>query len=549
MDVTSFFKAPSGPVSKSNKRKMAAEPSEEALKKLRVEADDDDDADGRGLEDDERFLRGDGLSDKQREILDIVDSVEDAPAAIDLLSLKKLVAKLERSINANEEMRVKYPDEPLKFINSEAELDEDLHNLMGVSAAPELYQKLVSLGTIGSLLELLEHPNTDIMIATIQLLSELTDDDVVAEASEEGEAGMKALVEDLLQNQILEKMVQSFDRLNEFKEGTDDKQGVFNILSVIENLISVDPSVSEKVVSTTTLLVWLLSRIGLKQFDSNRQYASELLSILLQSSRENRLKLASLGGVTALLKAVSAYRKKDPRESDEVEVMENLFDALCSALAEPEVKKVFVAEEGVELMIIILRERKMSRMRALKVLTHAITGEGGDVCSNQFVEALGLKTLFPIFMHKGLRAYKKEYKAHSETEEDEYVVSILASLFKSSSPANRIRLCIKFSENDFEKVERLLELHEQYQARVAAADRQFERDQLEREEAGGYDGEEEVDGEEMRYLNRLDKGLFTLQLVDLVAGYLCTQPSEDQVRSFAASWDIWEILMRPRLGP
>ncbi|KAJ3084657.1 hypothetical protein HDU99_008403 [Rhizoclosmatium hyalinum] len=537
MNVDRFFKAPTGPA--SLKRKMAAEPTDEALKKFKAEAgvrgsgsgsgsggnDDDDDGGVNVDDDDARFLGGDGLSDKQRELFDIVDAAEEAPPTIDLLTLKKYVAKLERSITKNEEMRVRFADDPLKFIDSEADLDEDLHNLMGVSAAPELYVHLVKLGTVTSLLALLEHPNTDIQIQTIQLLSELTDDDVVAEASEEGTEGMKALVASLLDHQILDVLVQTLSRLDEFKEGTDDKQGIFNIMSVIDNLISVDQTIAEKVVSSTTLLLWLLSRIAVKQTDSNRQYASELLAILLQNSTANRIALAKSGGITTLLKVLSAYRKKDPGDPDEIEFMENCFDALCSAVGEEEVKAVFLEEEGVELMVIILRERKMSRMRALKVLSHSMTGPGGAACSNRFIDALGLKTLFPILMHKGLKAYKKEYKSHSELEEDEHVVSILASLFKSSTPENLLRLTLKFSENDYEKVERLLELHEQYAAKVAFADRQFELNRREYDE-----DEEELDAEEERYLNRLDKGLFTLQLVDLVCGFLCTIASEDAVR-------------------
>ncbi|KAJ3073859.1 hypothetical protein HDU98_000456 [Podochytrium sp. JEL0797] len=528
MDVTQFFKTPSGPA--SLKRKMAAEPSDAALKKLRGDENDDDAATQNIDDDDDRFMHGDGLSDRQREILDIVDSVEEAPETIDLSALKKFVLKLEKSITKNEEMRVRFPDDPLKFIDSEADLDEDLHNLMGVSAAPELYPNLVSLGTVASLLALLEHPNTDIGIATIQLLSELTDEDVVAEASEEGEDGMKALVTSLMEHQVLDVLVQALFRLDEFKDGTDDRQGVFNILSVIDNLISVDPTIAEAVVSKTTLLVWLLSRIETKQFDSNRQYASEILAILLQNSKANRIALGSRGGVTTLLTVIAGYKKKDPKEAEEIEMMENCFDALCSALGEPEIKAAFLEDEGVELMVLLLRQRKMARMRALKVLSHAMTGAGGAACCNRFFDAAGLKTLFPIFMHKGLKSYKKEYKLHSETEEDEHVMSILAALFKSAQPENVLRLSIKFCENEFEKAEHLLELHEQYQAKVLAADRQFELDRAEREAGGGYDGDDEVDTDDERYLNRLDKGLFTLQLVDLVAGFLCTQPTEDEVR-------------------
>lgn len=35
--------------------------------------------------------------------------------------------------------------------------------------------------------------------------------------------------------------------------------------------------------------------------------------------------------------------------------MENVFDSLCSALAEAEVKKAFLASEGVDLMILVMK--------------------------------------------------------------------------------------------------------------------------------------------------------------------------------------------------
>lgn len=35
--------------------------------------------------------------------------------------------------------------------------------------------------------------------------------------------------------------------------------------------------------------------------------------------------------------------------------MENVFDSLCSALAEPEIKKAFLDCEGVDLMVLIMK--------------------------------------------------------------------------------------------------------------------------------------------------------------------------------------------------
>lgn len=49
------------------------------------------------------------------------------------------------------------------------------------------------------------------------------------------------------------------------------------------------------------------------------------------------------------------YRKKDPATAEETEFMENLFDVLCSALAEPEIKQQFLDSEGVDLMVLMMK--------------------------------------------------------------------------------------------------------------------------------------------------------------------------------------------------
>ncbi len=43
----------------------------------------------------------------------------------------------------------------------------------------------------------------------------------------------------------------------------------------------------------------------MKEYDSNKQYASEILAILLQEEREVRLRFASLNGVDGVLVALS----------------------------------------------------------------------------------------------------------------------------------------------------------------------------------------------------------------------------------------------------
>ena len=78
--------------------------------------------------------------------------------------------------------------------------------------------------------------------------------------------------------------------------------------------------------------------------------------------------------------------------------MENLFNSLCSVLQYSANRKKFLDGEGLHLMNLMLKERKMSRNSALKVIDHALCGKEGIENCEKFVEILGLRTIFPLFM-------------------------------------------------------------------------------------------------------------------------------------------------------
>lgn len=66
-------------------------------------------------------------------------------------------------------MRIKFPDSPEKFMESEVELHEILQEMRILATAPDYYPLLVKLQVIPSLLELLSHDNTDIAVSTCHL--------------------------------------------------------------------------------------------------------------------------------------------------------------------------------------------------------------------------------------------------------------------------------------------------------------------------------------------------------------------------------------------
>ncbi|KAI9262929.1 Catenin-beta-like protein [Helicostylum pulchrum] len=408
-----------------------------------------------------------------------------------------MILKFEKAINKNQEMRVRYADQPEKFMESEADLDEEIKNLLSLTEAPQMYPEFVKLGSVSSLLSLLSHENTDIAIDTIDLINELTDEDVGVgsseddiERSEQVQAAIKTFVDAMLENELLQLLVQNLARLDE-KEETD-RQGVFKILGILENVISLEPKYAQDIALKTDILPWLLKRLQTKGFDANIAYTSEILSILLQNDRDIRLKVGELDGIDVLLRALAGYRRKDASSEDESEMVENFFNAMCSLLNEPENKKRFLDAEGIELMVFMLKEKTLARIRAVKAL-------------------------FPLFMGKGNKKLKKTHNsAFIESEDEEHISCIILSLLRNltQDDVQRMRLLLKFTEDDHEKVDRLIELKEQYQKKDEAVKQELE------DARGVLDEEDFEDFESDFYVRRLSAGLFTLQRVCLLIAAL-----------------------------
>lgn len=76
---------------------------------------------------------------------------------------------------------------------SEADLDNEIKGLSILSEHPDLYEEFAKMGCVGSLISLLSHENADIAIDVIQVISELTDEDVEAE-QEQWNALVNAMV-------------------------------------------------------------------------------------------------------------------------------------------------------------------------------------------------------------------------------------------------------------------------------------------------------------------------------------------------------------------
>jgi beta-catenin-like protein 1 len=509
-----------------------------------ADEDDDDDEAGPSLppdfdedgpgDDDEGHFFGGGLDEDTKDAMDYLDA-QDGEEAIrdekyDSAWLRKLCLNFEKRFNKNASLRAKYEDDPTKFMESEGDLDESIKSLSMLSEHAELYEEFAKNSAAAKLVELLAHENTDIAIAAIEMISELTDEDVAGEQEQ-----WDAIVTAFQEADLLSLLVSNFSRFDE--SDSADASGVYHSLSVIENLLS-QPTNTDIIGQDSALIKWLLDRIQKqeKPVTQNKQYASEILSILTQSSRPNRVRIAEANGVEVCLTNLAPYRRDDPeKDSDEEEYMENMFNCLSSIVEEPVGKAKFLEAEGVELCLLLVRDGKTSKSRSLKVLDHACgyaeDAPAGDAQTNgtsskepaadesapnsamavceKLVESRGLKPLFSTFM---------KTKKH-DPEQTEHILGIFASLLRSL-PGNsdaRFRLLAKFLEKEYEKITKLVALRRDYASRVAAFDAKLA------DRKRGLSKEEKDELELENVATRLSEGLYCLERVDAILAWLVAE--------------------------
>ncbi|KAJ1664627.1 hypothetical protein IW140_004020 [Coemansia sp. RSA 1813] len=580
-----------------NKRKMGAAPSLRELKDSgygftndssephkRRRPDDADEGAGRsseiesegvgdGDEDDEggRFF-SDGLTTQEKGVMRWVDHMEDMEDMLDHASVQRLVLRLERAVSRNTQDRIKHAKAPELFSESEAELDEAIQRLLMLANDVQYLGALEELNAVPTLVGLMAHENADITLDVVQLAVELTAEDSWSQEgeSQEERAAVVGFVVALADNEFFEMLGQNLRRLNEDAEsleGEADRQGVFQTLTLIENLVSLDVRLAERAVRAAGLLGWLQSRIkqtkvipsvetGGATVDSNQQYAAEIVSILLQSSPRLCEEVTQCIGFTdALLTCLANYRKRTPTDDIETEYLENIVDSLCMVVAAPKGKGVFVKLEGVELLVLLQKQQQHAgRLLSLKILDYALsppapreaqgsedsdnggyrpaeTAGSGDEKTEQtiakrYIDAMGLKYLFSILMHHGKGAAQRLFRKHPES--DERAISCIAWLLRLTdreTPAHW-RVLAKFMPSAADAsgwkayVDRVVELNVGYAERVREAEELFDQD------SDGASGDEDV--AEERYLSRMDAGLFSLQMTDIVMAFVV---SEEQVRA------------------
>jgi beta-catenin-like protein 1 len=178
---------------------------------------------------DERDVFANGLKRKFADLEELErrnkQDGHDYAETLDENALKRLLTQFERKLYKNQELRIKFVEQPTKFLDSEMELFDALQEMHVLSTQPELYQTLVDGKVVTHLLGLLSHENTDIAIAVTGLLHELTDLDSADELDE-----TSVLLQALIDGQVIAQLVSSMTRFDEsVKEESD---AVYNSLGL-----------------------------------------------------------------------------------------------------------------------------------------------------------------------------------------------------------------------------------------------------------------------------------------------------------------------------
>lgn len=330
-----------------------------------------------------------------------------AAASVELITedtLQQVLLSFEKKVSKNQLMRAKFPDQPEKFLDSEVDLHQEVLSLYALAASPELYPLVVKLSAVPTILGMIAHENTDISLAAVGLIQEMTDPETYVGNEEDVGVFIEAFVKD----QGLELLVQNLGRLDESKN-EEDAQGMYNTLGIMENLIEINPEMANTVCEKTQLLSFLLTRLKSKSFDANKFYCAEILSMILQADAANAKRLCTspgLNGLESLLEILFQYRKRDPDSVEEEECVQDLFLSLCTVLMVPSNQEAFRSAEGFDLLVRFLKERRFAAAPAVKAINFAISGSLRNC--EAFVDAGGLKYIFPMFMGRNMPKIEKK---------------------------------------------------------------------------------------------------------------------------------------------
>jgi len=468
------------------------------------------------------------ISEDQNEMKLLIEDLEKKAEGSSILELSKKGVQaasksLENLYQQNIQKRTEHPTEPGQYMESELALYEQLVALQALATDTQVYGYIENSNLMPTLIQLLEHENTDICASVVSLLLEWIDPSLVVEDPEVLPLLKKFAA---VAMEGWETIVLNLQRYQTDEESNDSNlKGVENTLSLMENILELDallaPSgilengnVRISMVKDSVIVSWLFVMIENTSKEESQNLSLrgrifEVLSLLAQnidlytvlpdwsnlpsiesSKKGDTSTIQSINGIESLLQSIALYRKEQPKTDVEIEMVENSSIILSSCTSFSTLNLTsFLEGQGVELVIRCLKERMHAGGSCLKLLDFFGGDEVHRLAAEKLVTAGGLKYIFPIFVGRRIpkpatqasRTLKAKRKWLAELKAQTIrIFYALAIHLDSQSPQDaKSRFIAKFVEDDLKYCDRLVELLLEYDERARKAEYQFFRSDIE----------------------------------------------------------------------
>ncbi|KAG7340500.1 catenin-beta-like, Arm-motif containing nuclear-domain containing protein [Nitzschia inconspicua] len=454
--------------------------------------------------------------------------------------IRAAAKSLQSIYQKNVQQRATFADEPQKYMDSEVQLYEHLTGLQAVGADPTLYEHVAGSQLLSTLIQLLEHDNADVCASVVSLFLEWIDPSLVEEDFEvlsilKGFAkqvleAWESVLYNLLrfqQENLQDNDDDEDDAEQDANNNSNNLKGVENTLSLMENLMELDtlttpdggllgedqPSAAGYMVreSKGKIVSWLYSQLESESAKEALQgRCLEILAFLSQNEdvyeslpnwaslppitptsledepRSKKQKPSDINGIEDLIQILARYRKKQPGNEVEIEMLENAGIALSSCISfSKDNMSAFLDAQGVQLVIRCLKERVMAGGVGLKLLDFFGDDPVFKRGAEDIVTASGLKYIFPLLLASRIpkpstigivsKKEKREWLGMIKKQTIRVFYALTLQLDDQSPEEAKARFLAKFIEDDLKHCDRLVELLLEYDERARKAEYNFYR--------------------------------------------------------------------------
>lgn len=365
----------------------------------------------------------------------------------DLITRENLctsISSLKELVKENAELRLRFQHDPSRFMESEERLYAVITSYLSISTEPLCLRMLNKNDDFFRIfVGLTFHENTDIVGAVIDIFKEIVDpcnagDEV---SFKEGHELSRAFIDKLVEHKFFDVLLGEIQRCEE--------ELVQEIMGMINDVLEIHGEVNLQ-----AWMPWLVGRFLMRGAMESKYLAAELIATLLLDE-QYLSPFIEADGVECTLTVLSAYKKRDPGDSEEMEYMENALSILCTL--DGEGKERLIEANGFDVLIDLISALNMSRLGAVKVLGFLLENHAVSV---QAFCSKGLGLAFSLFMQKDIPKFKAKYpRAYdtlTERVDEGHIIGIMADI---------CRVCTERAKKKFAepgKMERLRGLQKKY---------------------------------------------------------------------------------------